>query len=133
MLISAAASAQTRYVCFEHEHNKNLQLVVAFDKNNKARYVRYKGQKDSLVLVHSSYHRSKNPDGGIPAYYWSESYLQKYKGKVTGEYVFTNAGTYALDLTYTRNRDQKEFYFMVNEDSLDSKSEDGPYRTRPCF
>ena len=131
-LLPASLPAQKFFACFEHETNKRLKLTVAFDKDKKAKYVRYAGQKDAIVLVFSSRSRDKNPDGGIPAYYWSETYLEKYNGKVSGEYTFTNAGRYALDVTYRRKKDGKEFYFVVVESTV-SASDNTPFRNNPCF
>ena len=38
----------------------------------------------------------------------SETYLEKYREKITGTYTFTNAGTHGLDVTYVRKKDGKE-------------------------
>jgi hypothetical protein len=121
---------QTTYACFENDKNKKLRLWVSFDGQEKAKYVKYDGQKDSIKLVYSNITKSENP-GGIPAVYWAETYLEKYHGKVTGEYTFTNAGTHQLDATYTRKKDNKEFYFQIIETEVDPIF--GVHRSKPCF
>lgn len=122
--------AQFTYLCFENDKNKKIKLWVSFDKNERASYVKYAGQTDSIKLVYSKIEKTENP-GGIPSVYWAETYLEKYQGKITGEYIFTNAGTYQLDITYLRKRDNKEFYFQVIEKEVDTVF--GIHRQKPCF
>jgi hypothetical protein len=124
------ASSQNKFACFENDLNKNLKISVSFDKNKRAKFVKYQGQKDSIPIFYSKIIKSKNP-GGIPAVYWEEIYLEKYKGKVTGEYTFTNAGTYQLDLTYSRRRDNKEFYFAIIGNTVGNDGQ--PFRINSCF
>ena len=126
----AKVFGQTTYACFENDKNKKLRLWVSFDKKERAKYVKYEGQKDSIRLVYSHIEKSDNP-GGIPAVYWAETYLEKYQGKIIGEYTFTNAGTYQLDITYTRKKDNKEFYFQIVESEVDPVI--GIYKLKPCF
>ena len=130
LLYTSKTFCQTSYACFENDENKKLRLWVSFDKKERAQYVKYDGQYDSIRLVYSHIEKSNNP-GGIPEVYWAETYLEKYNGKITGEYTFTNAGTYQLDVTYTRKRDKKEFYFQIIEKEVDPVI--GIYKPRPCF
>ena len=127
-LISSVFS-QTKYACFENDKNKNLKISVSFNKNNRATSVKYGGQKDSIRLFYSRIVKVKND--GIPAYYWAETYLEKDKGKVAGEYIFTNAGTYQLDVTYLRKRDNKEFYFSIIEGK--EGVDDPPFHFKSCW
>ena len=122
ILFSVKVYSQTSYACFENDKNKKLRLWVSFDKNQKAKYVKYDGQKDSIKLIYSRISKSDNGDG-IPAVYWAETYIEKYQGKITGEYTFTNAGTYQLDITYTRKKDNKKFYFQNFSQSFMDYSE----------
>ena len=124
------AFSQNKYVCFQSDSIKTLKMAVLFDKNRKAKFVKYAGQKDSIPLYYHSIYKNKNP-GGIPAVYWAATYLEKVNGKITGEYTFTNAGTFDLDVTYLRKRDNREFYFEVIDDQ--NKEEGFPYRAAPCF
>lgn len=124
------SNAQNKYACFENDKNKKLRLQVSFDKNENPRYAKYEGQNDSILLVYSTRSVFKNP-GGHPAAYWQKTYVEKYQGQITGEYSFTNAGTYQLDITYTRKKDKKEFYFQIIESSV--HEENGIYNTMPCF
>jgi hypothetical protein len=128
--MGSTAFSQIKFACFESDKNTNLKISVSFDKKEKATFVKYKGQKDSISLFYSKIIKSKNP-GGIPAVYWEEVYLEKINGKITGKYSFTNAGTYQLDVTYTRKRDKKEFYFKIIENTIGK--DDQPFRESPCF
>ena len=130
LLLSSKTHSQPTYACFENDKNTKLRLWVLFDKNEKAKYIKYEGQKDSIQLIHSHLEQSKNP-GGIPAVYWSETYLEKFKGKITGEYTFTNAGTRQLDVTYTRKKDGKQYYFRIIESFFDEVT--GVFKETPCF
>ena len=127
--LTTSTFSQTKYACFENDKNKNLKISVSFNKNNRALYVKYSRQKDSILIFYSKIIKSKND--GIPAYYWVETYLEKIKGKIIGEYRFTNAGTYQLDVTYLRKRDNKEFYFSIIEGT--EGDDDRPFRLTPCF
>jgi hypothetical protein len=122
--------SQKMYACFENDKNKNLQLSVYFDENNKAKYVKYKGYKDVYQLTFLKTERTAN-EGGHPRYFIANTYVEKNKGVVTGTYTFTNAGTHGLDVTFIRKKDNKEFYFFIIEGSQDS--DNAVYRTKPCF
>jgi hypothetical protein len=132
LFFSTTVHAQNKYACFKSEADTSLQLSVYFDKHKKAKFVRYKGQPGSIALVYSGIEKDKNENpGGIPAIFWAATYLERYNGKITGTYVFTNAGTYGLDVTYTRKKDKKEFYFSILENR---KGEDGSiWCSAPCF
>jgi hypothetical protein len=122
--------SQDMFACFENDVNKSLRVSVFFDKNNKAKFVKYDGQHETIPLFYSKIHKSKN-EGGHPSVYWAETYIEKYRGKITGTYVFTNAGTRGLDVTYTRKRDNKEFYFSIIEGTQDQGN--STFRSTPCF
>lgn len=130
LLNAAKTFGQDMYACFVNDENRKLQLSVYFDKNNKAAFVKYKGQTATIPLVYSKIKTTKN-SGGIPAVYWAETYNEKYNGVITGQYIFTNAGTRGLDVTYVRKRDGKKFYFSILEGSQDS--DNTTFRSRPCF
>ncbi len=129
LLLTASAFSQTKYACFENDKNKNLKISVSFNKDNRAQYVKYGGQKDSIRIFYSKTAKYKND--GIPAYYWAKTYLEKNNGKVTGEYTFTNAGTYQLDVIYLRKKDNKEFYFSIIEGT--EGNDDPPFQFKSCF
>ena len=107
-----------------------MKISVYFDKNNRAKFVKYKGQEETISLYFLKKGSEKN-EGGIPAYYWFETYVEKYRGKITGTYTFTNAGTHALDVNFKRKKDGKEFYFQIIEGSQDE--DNSTFRTKPCF
>src|SRR5688572_23583959 len=65
LLLSSKTHSQPTYACFENDKNTKLRLWVSFDKNEKAKYIKYEGQKDSIQLIHSHLEQSDNP-GGIP-------------------------------------------------------------------
>lgn len=122
--------SQNMFACFQNNKKPELQISVFFDKNNKAKYIKYKGQNETIPLFYSKIEKTNN-DGGHPAVYWAETYVEKYRGKVTGTYIFTNAGTYGLDVTYKRKKDGKEFYFYILEGSQDI--DNSTFRSTPCF
>ncbi len=128
--ISYKSFSQNWYACFENDKNTKLKISVYFDKRNKATYVKYKGQKDSASLYFVNREVFKN-EGGHPRAYWSETYTEKYNGKVTGTYRFSNVGTFGLDVNFTREKDRKEFYFVIIEGTMDAETNKFP--TVPCF
>ena len=130
VFISCKSYSQNWYACFENDKSSRLKISVCFDKNNKAKYVKYKGQKDSASLYFVNREVFKN-EGGHPRAYWSETYTEKYNGKVTGSYRFSNAGTFGLDVNFTREKDGKEFYFVIIEGTMNSETNGFP--TSPCF
>lgn len=108
-------NAQRKFTCFVNDKNPDLQISVCFDNNDRAKFVKYKGQDETIPLFYSKTVRSPNP-GGNPPVYGFVTYIEKYRGKITGKYVFDNASKYRLGVTYIRARDNKEFYFEVLED-----------------
>ena len=118
------------YACFENDTKKELKISVCFNNSGKAVFVKYKGQEETIPIYYSKITKSNNP-GGNPSVWWAETYIEKYRGKVTGTYIFTNAGTYDLDVTYKRKKDNKEFYFTIIGGA--PNSEDARYRSSPCF
>jgi len=124
------AFSQNMFACFENDNNPELKISVYFDKNNKAKYVKYKGQNETMSLYYTK-RETMNNDGGHPSVYWAEIYVEKYRDKITGTYTFTNAGTRGLDVTFKRKKDGKEFYFSIIEGSQDS--DNSTFNSRPCF
>ena len=114
-------------LCLTKSYSQNM---FACFENDKAKFVKYKGQNETIPLFYSK-RETTNNDGGIPAVYWAEIYTEKYRGKVTGTYTFTNAGTHGLDVTFKRKKDGKEFYFAIIEGSQDS--DNSTYSSQPCF
>lgn len=104
--------AQNRYGCFQNDKNQNLKISVCFDKNDKALYVKYKGYEETMPIFYSKKEVTPNT-GGHPSLYVSITYIEKYREKVTGKYVFSNTGIGGLDVTYYRAKDNKEFYFTM--------------------
>ena len=134
------------YVCFENDENPDLKISVCFDKNIRGRYfdkimkaqsVKYKGQEESIPLFFQKRHVSEN--GGVPAFYWADTYNETYQGKVTGTFTFTNTGTHGLDVNFRRKRDGKEFYFQLIESTQIEKAQNEEHendynsKTTPCF
>jgi len=118
------ALCQNSYQCFMNDKNNTLQISVCVDKNDNPLYVKYKGQDETIPLFLLKTKRVLNAPDGNPKYYYFRTYREVYRGKTTGTYVFTNAGLGGVDVTYHRNRDKKEFYFILISDSGGDK---------PCF
>lgn len=134
IILSTSAFPQNNkmYACFQNDENSNLQISICYNtKTDKYTYVKYKGQDETIPIFFSKKINTKNPDGGHPAYFWAITYTEKYRGKITGIYTFTNAGTHGLDVTYKRKRDGKEFYFFLIEGMQDI--DNAQYKSTPCF
>lgn len=121
--------SQDMFACFENDIKPNLKISVYFDENNKAKYVKYSGQDETIPLFYLR--REKNGSLGGHMVYWAETYTEKYRGIITGTYTFTNAGTYGLDVTFKRKKDNRKFYFSIIEGSQDS--DNSTFRSKPCF
>ena len=91
--------------------------------------MKYKGQKDSIVLFLLKTKTINNP-GGIPHYYRTITYNEKVGGKVTGIYIFLDTGLF-WDLSYVRNKDHKKFDFKLMDWNVDGF--DAPFSKTPCF
>ncbi len=120
--------SQDKFACFQNDKKTELQISVCFDKDYKAKYVKYKGKDETIPLFYSK--KEKSDIGGAKTY-WAVTYVEKYRGVITGTYVFTNAGSHGLDVTFKRAKDGKEFYFVIIEELLDTDGE--TYLNRPCF
>ena len=132
IFITTSSFSQIKYACFENDINKKLRISVGFSENEKARFVKYYGQKDSIPIFYSKIIKVANDNsGGIPAFYWEKIYIEKLNGKVTGKYSFTNAGPYQLDVYYTRKKDNRKFYFTIIEELKGTL--EIPFQTNPCF
>jgi hypothetical protein len=121
--------AQDKYACFKSEANKKIQLSVYF-KKKKAVFIKYKGQKKSIPLIYSTTQQT-GEGAGSPSFFWTETYLVKTGKKITGTYIFTNAGAYELQLTYTDNKTRKKTSFSIIESMAGENF--SPYRDSPCF
>lgn len=129
-LFTYETSAQNKYACFQNDVNTNLKISVLFDAKEKAHSVQYYGKNDKTILFYSKTTKTKNT-GGHPPAYKAVYYIEKYKGKITGTYIFTNAGTHGLDVTFIRQSDGKEFYFSLIEGS--QSDGDSTFRNTSCF
>lgn len=124
-LLAIDALAQRFFMCFTNDSNPKLALMVGFDaKTEKASFVKYKGQHEAIPL---SYIKKRIPNAGYAT--TETTYLEKYKGKQTGTYIFTHSGNWVY-LKYIRKEDNKKFTFTINNDL---SVENGEYRTTPCY
>lgn len=124
MLLSAMlgvsyASAQTVYKCFQSDTNTKL-AVMAKSVNGTIVSVKYKGQKQAIPLTNG---HQKTADTDL-----NELYLEKYNGKITGRYTFTNTANDET-LQYERMKDGKFFSFTL----LPLSYVDNSYRKTPCW
>ena len=126
-LCTLSVSAQISYVCFQNDKNKNLFVSVKF-KNYKAFGVKYGGQKSYIQLKFKKRENFQESEGRKT--WWNETYNEIINGKINGQYVTTNSGTYGLDFQYYR-KDGKEFYFAVYESGNDENN--FPYTVNPTF
>ncbi len=119
------ASAQNFFMCFTNDANPKMTLTVGFDtKTEKASFVKYKGQGETIPLY---YVRQRFPHKGYATY--ETTYTEKYRGIQTGTYIFTHSGNYDY-IKYIRKKDNKTFTFTVD---LDLSIVDEAYRKTPCY
>lgn len=118
-----AAIAEKHFICYDADNNAAMQISICFE-NEKATYVKYKGQDETISLKFVKRTISK----GVANY--SEVYTESYRGKVNGSYVLTHSGNYDY-VKYTRKKDGKVFNFTINH--TNTVSEQGNYRQTPCF
>lgn len=118
-------SAQNFYMCFTNDTNPKLALSVTFNSTSeKATFIKYKGQKETMLL---SYLKRSVPAKGDAAY--ETTYSEKYHGKQTGTYIFTHSGNWDY-IKYIRKKDGKIFNFTIN---LETSIKDDGYRKTPCY
>jgi len=129
-LFTIETTAQNKYACFQNDVNPNLKISVLFDSKEKVHSVQYYSKKDKTILYYSKTTKTKNT-GGHPPVYIAVYYIERYKGKVTGTYIFTNAGTHGSDVTFIRKSDGKEFYFSIIEGS--QSNGESTFRNTSCF
>ena len=103
--------AQNTYSCFQNDKDQNLKISVCFDKNDKALYVKYNGNDETIPLFYSKTEIFPNNPGGHPRAYIHKTYIEKYREKITGKFIFSNTGIGGQDVTFYRKKDNKEFYF----------------------
>lgn len=124
-LVRMPVSAQHFFICFTNDLNHKLALSVGFNaKTEKAVFVKYKGQADTIPL---SYVKQIFPHKGYATY--ETTYNEKYLGKQTGTYVFTHSGNWDY-IKYIRKKDHKTFNFTID---LDTSMEGKGYRKTPCY
>ncbi len=113
------ASAQTVYKCFQSDDNPKLALM-AKSVNGTIVSVKYKGQKQAIPLTNG---HQKAADIDL-----NELYLEKYNGKITGRYTFTNTPNDET-LQYERMKDGKFYYFTLSPSSYVNNA----FRRTPCW
>lgn len=130
LLTAEGVSAQYKYACFKSESNPATQLMVCF-KNNKALYIKFKGQKRNTSLHYSGTRQTDNT-GGSPPFFWTETYTIIRTGRrVSATCIFTNAGAYELELSYINNKTKIKQRFTIIEALAGENF--SPYRNTPCF
>ena len=133
------------YACFQDYNNPDLKISVCFDKNIKAKYfdknlkvkfVKHQEQDEVIPLFfqnRQTYDGNGDTEASVQRF-WSDTYTEKYRGKITGSFTFTNSGFYGLEVYFIRKRDGKEFHFRRIEGTKDENNENGyGFTTTPCF
>ena len=137
------------YACFQDYNNPDLKISVCYDKNIKAKsidrnlkvkFIKYRGQDEVIPLF---FQNRENYDGtgaeiseSSVQRFWSDTYTEKYRGKITGSFTFTNSGFYGLEVYFIRKRDGKEFHFRRiagTEDESNGNENGYSFTTTPCF
>lgn len=124
LLSLSQLTAQKHFKCYVCDDNPSLQISICFE-NEKATYVKYKGQDETISLY---FVKSKFEKGG--AYPTTiDTYVEKYRGETNGTYVLTHSGNWDY-VNYSRKSDGKKFNFTIDL-SLSIKGD--TYRTTPCY
>ena len=125
VLFHINVSAQRYFMCFTSDSNPKLGLSVGFDaKTERAIFLKYKGQDETISLI---YVKQRFPNKGYATY--ETTYLEKYKGKTIGTYIFTHSGNWEY-IKYIRKKDNKSFAFTINNEL---SIMNGEYRKTPCY
>ncbi len=109
------------YICYTDDDVATRVIWIRFTKDGKAQQVKYKGQKEAINLVFVSEETSEG--GAHPTIEYN--YDEIYNGTKNGTYTLTHSGVWDY-VTYTREKDQKQFHFTINHDA-------DPYGKEPCF
>jgi len=113
------------FICYNGDANPAMAISISFDEEEKALKVKYKGQKEAMVLT---FVKEDYLEGG--AHPTIETYYSEmYKGKENGVYKLSHSGIWDY-AEYTRSKDGKKFIFTIDHEL--TAANDG-YRTTPCF
>jgi hypothetical protein len=123
VFVQTTVFAQKTFKCFTCDSKPNLQFSMCFE-NDKAIYVKYKGQDETMELL---FLKTKNPKKEVATYI--ETYNEMYRGAVNGTYTITHSGNYDY-VVYTRKKDGKKFEFTID---LDRSVINEEYRKTPCY
>ncbi|WP_420574946.1 hypothetical protein [Kordia sp.] len=113
------------YICYKNDDKPSMQLSIAFDSEGNAKFVKYKGQKDSIPLQNIK--EDFQSDGAYPTI--TQFYNEIYNGKKNGTYELTHSGNWDY-AKYTREKDGEIFKFTIDHEMTVTGN---GYRNRPCF
>lgn len=117
------------FFCYKSEDKPGLEISVCFDDaTGKAKYVKYKGQAETIPLAFVTEEMEGDSTVAHPSI--NTIYNEQYKGVITGQYILTHSGIWDY-VKYTRQKDGKVFNFTVDLDA--SHVNDSTFRTVPCF
>jgi hypothetical protein len=119
--------SQNMYSCFQSDTNPDLKILVCHNSKYRITYVKYFGQHETIPVFFQKYNTYQ--EEGATKNWWNEIYVEKYREKITGTYMVTNSGIGGLDITYTRKRDGKKFYFKL----IETENGYSKYLDSPCF
>ena len=125
LLFSTISFCQNSYSCFQEDDNNKLKILICYDKNNKPLYVKYNGYEETFSLFYLKKEAFDTKDGH-PRYLITLYYLEKYRGRVTGTFEFSNVGRGGINVTYRRKKDDKVFNFSL----IPNTERNG---STPCF
>lgn len=109
------------YICYTDDDVPTRVIWIRFAKDGKAQQVKYKGQKEAINVVFVSEETSEG--GAHPTI--ESNYDEIYNGTKNGTYTLTHSGVWDY-VTYTREKDQKQFHFTIDHEA-------DPYGKEPCF
>ena len=109
------------YNCYLNDEKSSKKIWISFTENDKAIFIQYMGQTDSIQLIFDREEYIKT--GAHPTII--KYYLELYNEKINGMYKLTHSGIWDY-VTYTRGKDGQVFNFTIDHNSE-------PYGKKPCF
>ncbi|HRD42166.1 MAG TPA: hypothetical protein PLN30_00370 [Ferruginibacter sp.] len=124
--VTVQGQSSLSYTCFISDNGK-MAISAGFNDDGKIVHVKYRGQKDSIVLKFIK-------EVQVPEGYKTitrQIYNEYLKGKLNGIYVYDDYWGMGASLTYTRKKDKKKFEFHLDRER--DENFEFTNRATPCY
>lgn len=109
------------YICYAMDNKTEVKIWIAFNQDNQATKIKYKGQNEFL---HLEYIKEDYVEG--EAYPTIKTYYNEIlEGQINGTYILTHSGIWDY-VEYTGVNDERTYTFTILHD-------ENPYGQIPCF